>query len=92
MLQNSDAGAEEGDDFDGAKNLSYNANTKGKGKKGSAKYKRSMANMAGISGGQGMAYVEYNKKVGVPKESNSFFKKQRREEEKRRKAAKDLLN
>lgn len=77
-LQNSDAGDEEGDDFDGAKKLSYNANVKRKGKKKGAKNR-------GAAGMQG----ENIKKV-VPKE-NSFFRKQKREEEKRRKAAKEML-
>lgn len=78
-LQNSDAGDEEGDDFDGAKKLSYNANVKRKGKKKGAKNRGA----AGMQGGENI------KKV-VPKE-NSFFRKQKREEEKRRKAAKEML-
>ncbi|KAH0614633.1 uncharacterized protein H6S33_000269 [Morchella sextelata] len=87
MLQNSDAGQEEGDDFDGAKNLSYNANMKRRG----AKYKRSMGRLAGVSGGDGMAYVEYNKKMQMPKQSHSFFKKMQRENEKKKKEQRDLL-
>lgn len=87
MLQNSDAGQEEGDDFDGAK-LNYNAHAR---RKGGAKYKRTMGRLSGVSGGDGMAYVEYNKKQQMPKQSHQFFKKLQRETEKKKKEQRELM-
>ena len=84
MRQNSEAGQEEGDDFDGAK-LSYNAASKK-----SARYLRTTGKPSGLAGGDKMAYTEYdksrNKELKAGKgQSNPFFRKMHRENEKRRK-------
>ena len=84
MLQNSEAGQQEGDDFDGAK-LSYNAASKR-----SARYRRTTGKLSGLAGGDNMAYIEYNKsrnkelKAGKG-QSSAFFRKMHRENEKRKK-------
>lgn len=83
VLQNADAGGEEGDDFDGARGLSFNANKK------KAKYKRSTGRMSELAGGNTMAYAETNKsrnkelKKDMQKKKSSFFKKLDRDREKR---------
>lgn len=92
-LQNSDAGDAENDDFDGARNLSFNAGSRKGGKKG-AKARRTAGRLAELAGGDGMAYVEYNKSRNKDLKAgpNKFFRKMQREQEKKRKEARELNN
>lgn len=93
-LQNSDAGDAEGDDFDGARNLSFNAGSKKGGKKG-AKARRTAGRLSELAGGDGMAYVEYNRSRNKELKNagpSKFFRKLQREQEKKRKDARDLNN
>lgn len=86
VLQNADAGREEGDDFDGAKGLSYNAAAKGR-----KKYKRSAGRLSELAGGNTMAYTETNRsrnrelKKDAAKKKSTFFKKLDRDREKKKK-------
>lgn len=88
VLQNADAGGQEGDDFDGARGLSFNANSSRKGK---AKFKRTTGRLSELSGGNTMAYIETNKsrnkelKKDQYKKKSTFFKKLDRDREKRQK-------
>ncbi|KAL7276162.1 DNA repair helicase RAD25 [Rhizina undulata] len=85
MLQNSDAGMAENEDFDGAR-LNWNGGFRGNKK--SAKYRRMAGSLNELAGGRDMAYIEYNKsrnKELKAKGQSAFFKKLHREQDKKRK-------
>lgn len=85
ILQSNETGLTEGDDFDGAKGLNFNANQR----KGKAKAKRTAGQLSELSGGQTMAYTEMNKsknkelKKDAYKKKSSFFKKMERDTERK---------
>jgi DNA excision repair protein ERCC-3 len=63
----------------------FNARPRGKGKKGGVR--RTAGTLGELSGGQGMAYVEQNKKLSKKNQKNEqsvFFKKIAREKERKR--------
>jgi DNA excision repair protein ERCC-3 len=91
MLQNADASVIEAEDFDGGKMKATERNRGGAGQ-----FKFMKTRLGAISGGEDMAYIEYNKSKnkelsgkGKGQSQSSFFKKIYREQAKRRDAMKN---
>ncbi|RPA81794.1 DNA repair helicase RAD25 [Ascobolus immersus RN42] len=92
MLQNADASVIEAEDFDGGKMKSSERN-----RTGSGQFKVRRTKIGALSGGDDMAYIEYNKSKnkelngkGKGQSQSSFFKKIYREQAKRRDAMKNM--